>query len=149
MPAWRILKSLLLGCGDDQEAVLRLYFPKIMSSTSTTDIEIKVGRLPRNRYVLQTPSSDPLISRGNDTSRKVSFYPLLLVRCSLSNTLARPCALTCTLKASTRSRCAGHSDTHSTPFTEQRKGCKPCQRAQLFSRLRWYIKVALFLAKVR
>ncbi|GFY74088.1 hypothetical protein TNIN_134721 [Trichonephila inaurata madagascariensis] len=71
----------------------------------TTDIR-NVGRLPRNRYVLQTLIGPPNFAAGNDTSRKSTFYPLLLlVRCSLQHFSSPFGALTCTsLKASTRSR---------------------------------------------
>ncbi|GFY57640.1 hypothetical protein TNIN_404881 [Trichonephila inaurata madagascariensis] len=80
--------------------------------------------LPRNRYVLQTPHRIPY-SRGTIQVEKYRFYPLAR-RCSLSNTLARPGALTRTTKASDASRmCVGHSDTHLNSLYGTKKGCKP------------------------
>ncbi|GFY40861.1 hypothetical protein TNIN_121731 [Trichonephila inaurata madagascariensis] len=74
-----------------------------------------VGRLPRNSSVLQTPLWDPHFA-GNDTEKKYRFYPLLIVRGSLSNTLARLDALTCTIWLRRGRGCAWDIQTHTHPF---------------------------------
>ncbi|GFY71521.1 hypothetical protein TNIN_93081 [Trichonephila inaurata madagascariensis] len=62
------------------------------------------------------------------------FTPLLIVRWSVSNTLARPDALTCTLsRIWGRGMCVGWSrDTHSIPYGTQ-KGVSPVTGAWSFS----------------
>ncbi|GFY64146.1 hypothetical protein TNIN_16891 [Trichonephila inaurata madagascariensis] len=94
-----------------------------MSSTPTTTSG-NVGRASRATAPSFRPLIGPPISRGNDTSRKVSsFTPFCLVRYSLSNTLACTLVLlTCTLRLSDEvEMCVGHSDTLLNPFTGHRK----------------------------
>ncbi|GFY60708.1 hypothetical protein TNIN_124201 [Trichonephila inaurata madagascariensis] len=52
-----------------------------MSSNLTTGHQEMLHGLPRNVPPTFRPHWTPNFA-GNDTSRKVSFYPLLLVRCS-------------------------------------------------------------------
>ncbi|GFY45901.1 hypothetical protein TNIN_489021 [Trichonephila inaurata madagascariensis] len=99
----------------------------------------------------QIRPSDPLISTpilaGNDTSRKVSFYPPFCSRrcVRFPNTFSSALLvlLTCTQGFDAVEDVRGHSDTLN-PFTEQRKGVNPVrERAKTSARLEVaYIKVA-------
>ncbi|GFY53172.1 hypothetical protein TNIN_249471 [Trichonephila inaurata madagascariensis] len=72
---------------------------------------------------------------GNDTSRKVSFYPtLLLVRYSLSNTLARTLVLNLHTEASDEVEDARGTFRHTlNPFTGHRKGVSPVRETSVES----------------
>ncbi|GFS43185.1 hypothetical protein TNIN_263611 [Trichonephila inaurata madagascariensis] len=77
--------------------------------------------------------SDPSLTptAGNDTSRKVSFLPpLLLFRCSLQHLELALWCFNLHTKASTGSM-RGHSGHTLNPFTEQRKGVNPVRERPL------------------
>ncbi|GFY40933.1 hypothetical protein TNIN_372731 [Trichonephila inaurata madagascariensis] len=85
--------------------------------------------LPRNSPSFRPSYWTPSNSQGTTQVEKYRFSPLLLVRCSLSTLELALWCFNLHNKASTGPRmCVGHSDTHSIPFTEQRKSVNPCQR---------------------